>query len=292
MKSFVDPRVGIAVPPRITNAQAAEIVSRLRAAAGISIGADKHAFIELRVGRRLRDLGIPDFAAYMQRLSGPEGAAELASLVDCLATNTTSFFRETAHYDWLENAGAPELAAAGSGRERDFVIWSAACSLGAELWSAGMVLERLSAGPLGRLRSALHGTDVSTSVLERAKAAIFSEEELTGLPEPLRKRHLLRSKAPVGGRMLYRIEPELRRRAVFAYANLMKPETAPRIEADVAFLRNVLIYFEPEGQRRAIEGVAARLRPGGYLLLGHAEALPCPIQGLTQRGPAIYRKDG
>ncbi len=291
MKPFADPHAGIGVAPRITAAQAAEIVSRLRAASGISIGADKHAFIELRVGRRLRELGIADFGAYMVRLSGPEGAAELAALIDCLATNTTSFFREGTHYDWLETEGAPERVAAGAGRERDFVIWSAACSLGAELWSAGMVLEKLSAGPLGRLRYALHGTDVSTTVLERAKAAIFSEEELTGLPEPIRKRHLLRSKAPVGGRTLYRIEPDLRRRAAFAYANLMKPETAPRIEADVAFLRNVLIYFEPDGQRRAIEGVAARLRPGGYLLLGHAESLPSPIPGLTQRGPAIYRKD-
>lgn len=281
--------LGVADNPRISRAEAAEIVERVRAAVGVAIGADKLAFIELRVGRRLRETGCADFREYLARVAG--SADELAALVDCLTTNTTSFFRETAHYDWLEREGAPELVRAGAGRERDFTVWSAACSLGAELWSAGMVLEGLSGGPLGRFRYSLIGTDVSQRILERAKAATFTEDELTGLSEPLRRRHLLRSRAEFGGRTLFRIEPELRRRASFAYANLMRLEAGPRIEADVAFLRNVLIYFEPEKQQRAIEAVAARLRPGGYLLLGHSEALPSPIPGLAQRGPSIYRKD-
>ncbi len=276
---------------RIERRQAQDIVERMRAAAGVSIGPEKLAFIELRLGRRLREIGCPDFNTYLAILGGAGGREELANLVDCLTTNTTSFFRETAHYDWLATTGAPDLVRSGAGRERDFVVWSAACSLGSELWSAGMLLDELGDGPLGRLRFALHGTDISRRILERAALATFIDDELTGLDETRRRRHLLKSRGPVGGRMLYRISPELRRRARFSYANLMQLEGAPGVEVDVAFLRNVLIYFEPDQQTRAISGVAQRLRRGGYLLIGHSESLPAPIPGLRQVAPAVFLKE-
>jgi chemotaxis protein methyltransferase CheR len=42
---------------------------------------------------------------------------------------------------------------------------------------------------------------------------------------------------------------------------------------DVILCRNVIIYFDAAGKRRAIETFHDKLRPGGYLLLGHSESL-------------------
>jgi chemotaxis protein methyltransferase CheR len=42
---------------------------------------------------------------------------------------------------------------------------------------------------------------------------------------------------------------------------------------DVVFCRNVLMYFEPDRMRQAIDRIARSLAPGGFLFLGHAETL-------------------
>ena len=42
---------------------------------------------------------------------------------------------------------------------------------------------------------------------------------------------------------------------------------------DVVLCRNVIIYFDVETKRRVIHSFYERLRPGGYLLLGHSESL-------------------
>jgi len=39
------------------------------------------------------------------------------------------------------------------------------------------------------------------------------------------------------------------------------------------FCRNLLIYFDQAAQRQAVERIAAALRPGGYVLLGHSESM-------------------
>ena len=42
---------------------------------------------------------------------------------------------------------------------------------------------------------------------------------------------------------------------------------------DVILCRNVMIYFDAETQAAVIETFEEKLRPGGYLLLGHSESL-------------------
>jgi len=277
--------------PRIGPDEVAALIEAARRASGISISTEKHSFLELRVGRRLRETGCDDFAAYLDRLRGPGGAEEIRHLVEAVATHTTSFFRERPHYDWLEAEGLAALVEGGAGRAHSLTVWSAACSLGSEMWSAAMVLDRFGATVPGGLRWNVVGTDISRRILRRAAAAVFTEEEITGLPEELRRRHLLRSRAPGRGGTLYRIAPELRSRARLAWANLVALDPALSLTADVIFLRNVLIYFEPSDRDRAVAGVLARLRAGGILLLGHSECLADAPRGLRQIAPTIYRKD-
>jgi chemotaxis protein methyltransferase CheR len=272
----------------------AEMARVLSAAAlrigGVDVAPSKRDFIRMRVHRRLRELACPDFETYAARLDGPEGAEEGRKLVEALTTHTTGFFRERPHYDWLASEGLPELAARGAGRDWPLTIWSAACSLGSEMWSAGMTLDAFAATRTGGLQWALMGTDISRPILVRAARAVFTENEITGLDESMRRAWLLKSRAPGRGGTLFRIAPELRSRARLAWANLVDLDPGLRLAADVAFLRNVLIYFRPEDQRRAVDGVLSRLRPGGYLLTGHSESLASPPPGLRQIRASVYQK--
>lgn len=268
---------------------ARKLVERAESACGVRIEAQKTDFLRLRVGRRLRSLGLGDFASYVRLLDADLTGAETRHLVECLTTHTTSFFREVRQYDWLAGEGIDLLL---EGRDRSpFTVWSAAASLGAELWSAGILLSERRDRSLGPADWRLRGSDISSRVLRRAQAATFTEDEMTGLsPERIRRFFLQsRNLRDQNGRPLYRVAPEFRRNARFAEGNLQDLSGLESFTADIAFLRNVLIYFAPQTQARVVSNVVARLRPGGILLTGHAETL-APHPALVQLRPTIYRK--
>lgn len=277
----------------IAHRDAIQLVETVKRLSGIDVDPKNLGFLELRISRRMRELSLTRSEDYVLRLKGPHGAEEAQHLVETIATHTTDFFREKGHFDFLRTVGLPELVKLGAGKEWPLVIWSAACSIGSELWSAGIVMDRYSLAVPGGLRWALLGTDVSRRVLGRAANAIFTAEELSGLSEEVRRAYLLRSKP--GSRFaaagtVYRIMPELRRRASFKWANLV--DLAPDFDAraDVVFLRNVLIYFDQADKEAAVGHVLNHLRPGGYLITGHAEAISPKPEGLSQVAPSVYRK--
>ena len=278
--------------PRMTQAEAQALCRIAHEESGVAIAPGKRAFLEMRIGRRLREIGCEDYRHYLQLLEGSDSRGERARLVEALTTHTTAFFRERAHFDWLAEKGLPALLEQGAGQGAPLTIWSAACSLGSEMWTAAMVTDR-------RLRTlrpgcdwAVIGTDISRRILRRAALAVFSADEIADLPEDFRRDYLLRARARAGAQPArFRIVQQLRSRARLAHANLVNLSPALTLTADVIFLRNVLIYFSHEDQRRAITQVIARLRPGGYLLTGHSESLTSIPEGLRQVGSSIYRKE-
>ena len=133
-------------PPtrRMSRRVALGLVARLKRVAGIRVDPKNQQFLTFRLDRRLQALDLDSYEDYLDLLEGPQGDAETARLVEMLVTNTTSFFREPAHFDWLERTGLPALCEAGAGRLYPLTVWSAACSTGPELWSAGMVVDQAS----------------------------------------------------------------------------------------------------------------------------------------------------
>lgn len=61
---------------------------------------------------------------------------------------------------------------------------------------------------------------------------------------------------------------------------------------DVVLLRNVLLYFGEETRRELVHRVVKTLRPGGHLLIGHAESISGLHPGLTPLGPSVHRYGG
>jgi chemotaxis protein methyltransferase CheR len=42
-------------------------------------------------------------------------------------------------------------------------------------------------------------------------------------------------------------------------------------QADIVFIRNVLIYFDRDMKKKILQGIRKVLRPDGYLVLGSSE---------------------
>lgn len=265
------------------------LAERVKAASGIHIDPAKLDFIHLRVSRRLRTLNLNDFDAYLERLDADMSGEETQHLVEAVTTHTTSFFREAAQYHWLAEEGVAQLADTAPGSA--MCVWSAAASIGAELWSAAILLaERTAAGrPPAQWR--LIGTDISERAMHRARRAIYAQDEIEGLSPARIEAFLFRSRQlrDGQGRPLFQVGPALRRRAEFVCANLLDPASLPAFTADIAFLRNVLIYFDRQTQSRVVNNVLGRLRPGGVLLVGHSESLP-RHELLEPIRPTIYRR--
>ena len=167
-------------------------------------------------------------------------------------------------------------------------VWSAAASTGAEAYTAAMVLQELvEAGKV--LRYSILGTDISTEVLREAEEGIYPREFVQPVPAEMRRRYLMQSKDPAAS--IVRIVPELRSRTSFQQLNLMDATYPFDRDVDVIFCRNVLIYFEKPVQNAVVSRLSSHLRPGGYLILGHAESMAgSGVTGLTQIRPTIFQR--
>ena len=67
----------------------------------------------------------------------------------------------------------------------------------------------------------------------------------------------------------YQIDKQVREAVTFAAHNvLMDP---PFLNMDLISCRNLLIYIEPEMQKKILSLFAFGLKPGGYLFLGKSE---------------------
>lgn len=235
---------------------------------GIKMPATKRTMLEGRLRRRLRATRISSFDAYCDFLFDQKGLdGEAMHLINAVTTNKTDFFREPAHFDFLRDKALPALAADGAQRIR---AWSAACSTGAEPYTLAMVLEEFAARAPALSYSIL-ATDLSTEVLDVARRGVFADELLQVVPPDLRTKYVMPAKDSATRRS--RISPALRARIGFARFNLMDRSYPIDEPLDLIFCRNVLIYFDKTTQGHVLSQLCERLRPGGFLFLGHSESI-------------------
>jgi chemotaxis protein methyltransferase CheR len=255
--------------------------------AGIHLGARKKTMLEVRIKRRLRQLNLSSYDEYCDYLFGSQGLKEeIVPLIDVVTTNKTDFFRESAHFDFLLQRTLPELTA-GAAAGRPLRVWSAACSTGEEPYTLAMVLSEYAQSNPG-FRFKILATDISTAVLAKAEIGVYSGEIAAPVPRALRRKYFMRSRDSNSDQV--RIVPELRRMVEFRRLNLMDADYGLRRRADVIFCRNVLIYFDRATQEHIMQKLCHRLVSGGYMFVGHAEALHELDLPLASVAPALYRR--
>jgi chemotaxis protein methyltransferase CheR len=239
---------------------------------GIRITQEKKALLEGRIRKRIGQLDCSSFHDYCEYLFSVKGLeAEIQPLIDVVTTNKTDFFREPWHFEFLRNRALAEIQARnGAGLTRPFRAWSAACSTGEEPYTLAMVLTD-AVEKRACCNFSILATDISSRVLQIAQDAIYDSERVDPVPIPMRKKYLLKSKDP--SKQLIRIIPELRERIQFKQLNMMDEGYGISDSMDVAFCRNMIIYFDRPTQQRIVNKICDHLVPGGYLFMGHSETL-------------------
>jgi chemotaxis protein methyltransferase CheR len=245
-------------------------------AAGLHVAADKKRVVTARLSKRLRTMRVADFADYIALVEKDRSGRELWAMIDALAVHQTAFFREPLQFPTFQNALRERLARAPEAR-----VWCAGCSTGEEPYTLAMLAVAL--GNAAARRTRILATDLSASALEVARAACYRPPRI--VPVPSAYRHLLE---PSDNGSRVRVAARARSLVRFARHNLVGhwPMRGP---LDVIFCRNVMIYFDRPTQQRVVDRFQDILAPGGFLFIGHAEALP-PRTRFEYVRPAVYRK--
>ncbi len=250
---------------------------------GIFLPEKKLYLLQNRLIPRLRELGFSTYGQYVDYvLEQGKHSDEVFEMMNVVSTNKTEFFREKAHFDFLQETLLPAFYG-------QFIqIWSAGCSSGEEVYSLAMLLaEEKEAGHITDFF--LFGNDISKRILSKAVQAIYPFREVASIPPKYRRKYLLRSKDKQNPTI--RIVPELRARTKFVWENLVgETDTLPN-DFQFVFCRNTLIYFDRETQFRVVTRLVKHLVPGGYLILGHSESLLYQTpKNLKTIKPTVYQK--
>jgi chemotaxis protein methyltransferase CheR len=255
-------------------------------------------FLADRLQRRIKACQLSSFYSYYRLLTSAEGRQELTALLENLAVNETSFFRNKSQLDLFHKVIIEELLQRkAENREHSLRIWSAGCSTGQEPYTIAMLVcdalsyfylrnpqptPPLSPKPLVAppWKVEVLASDISYSVLRAAQEASYPEGQMDAVDFSYRLRYFDK----VGDR--YLVKKAVKELVRFDFHNL-KTEFLPQ-RNDVIFCRNVMIYFDTPEQKRLIDKFYRCLNPDGYLFIGHAESL----FGMTEKFRMIHRNNG
>ena len=270
------------VGDRLSDKELNAIVKLVYERAGITLHAGKKALIVARLQKRVRAGGFKSFSDYLAAVENDTTGAELCQLLDSIATNHTSFFREEQHFKLLESKVLPSLM----GRAEGVRMWCAACSTGEEPTTLAMTMfETLPQVEHSRVR--FLASDLSTKALAAARAGVYKMDRVSAIPQPLLRKYFERGMGEQAG--LARVSAAVRRAIEYKQLNLLEIGDLGE-KFDVIFCRNVMIYFDRHVQQRVVSMLERHLVPGGYMFISHSESLNSVTHGMKWIAPAAYQR--
>ena len=240
----------------------------LREQSGLDLSADKQYLIESRLLPLSRKAGLAGIGDLVQKMKA--GSTSITTqVVEAMTTNETFFFRDKTPFDHFRDSIMPEILRARTGR-KSVRIWCAAGSTGQEPYSLAMCLKEMN-GALAGWRVEIIATDLSQEVLEKSKAAIYSQFEVQrGLPIQLLVKYFKQTGE------IWQVNAEVRAMVQHRQLNLLHDFSQLGL-FDVIFCRNVLIYFDQDTKIKIFNRLAKATEADGFLVLGAAET----VVGLT-----------
>jgi chemotaxis protein methyltransferase CheR len=255
------------------------IAKLLKDRSGLVITRDKAYLLESRltpVARKRGLKGLDDLVASLRTA----GEDLLREVTEAMTTNESFFFRDIKPFDQFKDVVLPAMLQTRAAK-KSFRIWSAASSSGQEAYSLAMMLKE-EAPKMPGWKVEIVGTDISTEMLEKAKAGLYSQFEVQrGLPIQLLVKYFKKNNE------MWQIDPSIRAMVQFKEYNLLH-DLKSLGQFDVVFCRNVLIYFDQPTKSRVLDNISKVMPDDGFLYLGGAET----VLGISDRFKPIPDQRG
>ena len=220
-----------------------KIIILLRTYTGNDFSLYKKNTVYRRIERRMTIHNIDKIANYVLFLN--ENPKEIEILFRELLIGVTNFFRDAAVWEKLKDTILPDII---TKLEPGSILraWVPGCSTGEEAYSLAIVfkeaLEKIN--PHGGFSLQIFATDLDNEAIEIARKGIFPATIAENVSPERLKRFFLKTDDG------YFINTEIREKVVFAQHNIiMHP---PFTKIDILSCRNLLIYMEPELQKKMI----------------------------------------
>jgi two-component system CheB/CheR fusion protein len=238
------------------------VVAVLRAHTKYDFRSYRKRMLVRRVERRMGLNHLDKLDAYLAFLR--EHPDEIKQLSRDLLISVTSFYRDPEAYKVLQ---AEVIGPLVESKQPDDAIrvWVPGCATGEEPYSIAILFLEELAKSEKACRLQIFATDVDEEALEVARAGIYPESITTDV-SPERLRYFTRVDDTA-----YQVCKQLRESVTFATQNLISDP--PFSKMDLVSCRNLLIYLEPETQRKVIPLIHFSLRQGSFLFLGPSETI-------------------
>lgn len=248
---------------------------------GILLRHNKNQLLQLKLNKIIKRNNIETYEKYFLLLTNDNKGIYFQEFINVITTNTTSFFREATHFDYLINnidyivKNNPRIT-----EKNEIRVWSAGCSTGQEAATLAILLREYFKN---KLNIKILATDIDTKVISKAISGFYSDSDCAKIP----KAHLDKCFTKIDTE--YKLKDEYLRLIKYRQFNLMNTFNFKK-GFDLIFCRNVMIYFNNSVQEILINKFYNDLVTGGILFVGHSESLFNKVHEFKNIGPSIYIK--
>ncbi|MBC8590335.1 CheR family methyltransferase [Wansuia hejianensis] len=198
-----------------------------------------------------------------------------AAFLDYITINVTEFFRNKEIFEEFEKVLTDILVP----KFKDIKIWSAACSIGAEPYTLGIILDKNNI----RTKNKILATDIDEVVLQKAKKGIYKEHELKNINKDDLNRYFTYKDGQ------YHLDNKIKNMVNFKKHDLLLDDYEKGLHAVVC--RNVTIYFKNEAKDKIYRKINESLVTGGVFFTGATESIYNPKEfGFKKLSTFIYEK--
>ena len=251
---------------------------------GLKVNAIGKPTVDRAVRSRMKALSLTDKDTFVKKLKS--SPVELRFLIEEVVIPETWFFRDREPF----RAMTQYLVGRWSPKNNNslFKVLSVPCSTGEEPYSIAMSLLGSNWPPE---KFTVHAVDISQRAITKAKQGIYSEHSFRGTDLAYRSQYFQKNSTH------YVLKKPVREKVHFHTGNILNDAFMKGLGIfDVIFSRNVLIYFDPNSRKKAVDILYEILHEDGILIVGHAEAnlfssfpfIPAPFP----QAFAFYKKPG
>lgn len=239
-----------------------KIIMLIRSRTGHDFALYKKTTILRRIEQRMTTHAIENMDSYSHYLH--EHSSEVVLLFKDFLINVTSFFRDNETFEMLKTDILPRLFA-NKPENYVFRIWVAGCSTGEEAYSIVILFREYMDESGHEFKVQIYATDIDDDAIAKARSGYYPPNiALDVTPKRLRKFFIKEDSG-------FRIRKDIREMVIFAIHNVIKDP--PFTKLDMVSCRNLLIYLEPELQKRVITICHYAIKPGGILFLSPSESI-------------------
>ena len=239
-----------------------KILSYVDQETGLDFREYKRSTLARRVARRVSVCKCRSLSEYFSYLSSTNGEVEI--LYREFLIGVTKFFRDSKVWEALIEEVIPQMVK--SRKDGDVIkIWDVACSTGEEAYSFAMCFFEEIEKQGKNIDLKIFATDIAEKHLKIGGKGIYPESIAADVPAEFLSKYFASKPHK------YEVVEKLRSAVIFSRHNVIK--NPPFSNMDLVSCRNLLIYFQPAIQTKALSVLHYSLKKDGILVLGTSESV-------------------